>query len=189
MNLVNTDIREAVDGAEVISIPLPGFTISAYGRILAPLLTEDHIVVIMPGTLSALEFRETIRANGNLGEPIIAETGGLPFATRLIGPGKVKTFNIRSVCGLTAIPGNKGNLIHDKLKRLYPFDLKKFTLISSSAYPKSSAHISSTTFSHDTLNSKAFQPPRSPPPLPLHPSQSPAQPDDPRPAYIVTYFS
>jgi opine dehydrogenase len=109
---------------EVVFLPLPGFTVSIYGQLLSPYLTEDQIVVIMPGTLSALEFREALRANGNQSDPIIVETGGLPFATRLVVPGKVKTFHVRSVCGLASIPGNKGKIVYEKLKGLYPFDLK-----------------------------------------------------------------
>ena len=125
LNLVTTDIAEAVKDTEVIFIPLPGFVVSAYARLLAPHLTDDQIVVIMPGTLAALEFRETLRASGGSGQVIIAETGGLPFATRLIAPGKVKTFHIRSVCALAAIPGSKGRLVYEKIKDLYPFALKE----------------------------------------------------------------
>ncbi len=124
LNLVTTDIRKAVEGVEIIFIPLPGFTISAYGRILAPILAPHQMVVIMPGTLAALEFRETLRSCGNRKEIIIAETGGLPFATRLIGPGRVKTFHIRKVCGLAAVPGQSGRQVSDKLGGLYPFALK-----------------------------------------------------------------
>jgi len=124
LNLVTTDIRAAIEDVEVVFLPLPGFTVSIYGQLLSPYLTEDQIVVIMPGTLSALEFREALRANGNQSDPIIVETGGLPFATRLVVPGKVKTFHVRSVCGLASIPGNKGKIVYEKLKGLYPFDLK-----------------------------------------------------------------
>ncbi len=124
LNLVTTNIRAAIEDVEVVFLPLPGFTVSIYGQLLAPYLTEDQIVVIMPGTLSALEFREALRANGNHSDPIIVETGGLPFATRLVGPGKVKIFHVRSVCGLASIPGNKGKIVYVKLKGLYPFDLK-----------------------------------------------------------------
>ncbi len=125
LNIVTTDISEAVEDVEVVFIPLPGFTIAAYAKLLAPHLTEDQIVVIMPGTLAALEFRKTLRSNGNHKNIIIGETGGLPFATRLIGPGRVKTFHIRSVCGLATIPGNVGSIVYSKIKKLYPFDLKK----------------------------------------------------------------
>ena len=125
LNLVTTDIRRAVEAVEVIFIPLPGFAISTYGRLLAPVLTPDQMVVIMPGTLAALELKETLRSCGSGNTVIIAETGGLPFATRLIGPGRVQTFHIRKVCALAAAPGKSGRLVSEKLKGLYPFELKQ----------------------------------------------------------------
>jgi opine dehydrogenase len=125
LNMVTSEIRQAIEDVEIIFMPLPGFTVSVYAKLLAPFLKREQMVVLMPGTLSALEFREALRANGNATEPIIAETGGLPFATRLIYPGRVKTFHIRSVCGLAAVPGNKGNQVYNKLKDLYPLELKE----------------------------------------------------------------
>ena len=125
LNLATSDIRRAVEDVEMVLIPLPGFTVSVYARLLAPILRKEQMVVLMPGSLSALEFRETLKAIDSANEPIIAETGGLPFATRLIGPGRVKTFHIRSVCGLSAVPGNNGRKVFDKLKGLYPVELKK----------------------------------------------------------------
>jgi opine dehydrogenase len=125
LNLVTTDLAAAIRDVEVIFIPLPGFTISNYAKLLAPHLTENQMVVIMPGTLAALEFRQTLQASGNLKDIIVAEVGGLPFATRLIAPGKVQTFHIRAVCALAAVPGNKGPVVYEKIKGLYPFALKK----------------------------------------------------------------
>jgi opine dehydrogenase len=125
LNMVTSEIHKAVENVEIIFIPLPGFAVAVYAELLAPFLKKEQIVVLMPGTLSALEFREALRAHGNAAEPIIAETGGLPFATRLIGPGRIQTFHIRSVCGLAAVPGNKGNQVYDKLKNLYPVELRQ----------------------------------------------------------------
>jgi len=125
LNLVTSDLAAAVRDAEVIFIILPGFTIATYAKLLAPLLTEDQIVVIMPGTLAALEFKQMLRTAGNQKPIIVAEVGGLPFATRLIAPGKVQTFHMRAVCALATVPGNKGPLVCEKIKDLYPFVLKK----------------------------------------------------------------
>ena len=125
LNMVTSEIARAVEGVEVIFLPLPGFTVSVYARLLAPFLKAEQMVVLMPGTLSALEFKETARASGLAAEPIVAETGGLPFATRLIGPGRVQTYHIRSVCGLAAVPGNQGRRVYDKLKDLYPVEVKE----------------------------------------------------------------
>jgi len=125
LNLITTDLAAAIRGVEVIFIILPGFTITTYARLLAPHLTENQMVIIMPGTLAALEFRQTLRDCGNLKEIITAEDGGLPFATRLIAPGKVQTFHIRAVCPLAAVPGNQGLVVFEKISGLYPFALKK----------------------------------------------------------------
>jgi opine dehydrogenase len=125
LNLVTTDLAAAIRDVEVIFIILPGFTIAAYAKRLAPHLTENQMVIIMPGTLAALEFRQTLRDSGNLKEIIVAEVGGLPFATRLVAPGRVQTFHIRAVCPLAAVPGNQGPVVFEKLTGLYPFALKK----------------------------------------------------------------
>ena len=125
LNLITTDLAAAIRDVEVIFIILPGFTITTYARLLAPHLTENQMVIIMPGTLAALEFRQTLRDCGNLNEIITAEVGGLPFATRLIAPGKVQTFHIRAVCPLAAVPGNQGSVVFEKISGLYPFTLKK----------------------------------------------------------------
>lgn len=125
LNLVTTDLAAAIRDVEVIFIPLPGFTVSNYAKLLAPHLKENQMVVIIPGTLAALEFRHTLRFSGNLKEIIVAEVGGLPFATRLIAPGKVQTFHIRAVCALAAVPGDKGAIVYQKIRDLYPFALKK----------------------------------------------------------------
>jgi glycerol-3-phosphate dehydrogenase len=55
LNLVTTDLAAAIRDVEVIFIILPGFTIAAYAKLLAPLLAENQTVIIMPGTLAALE--------------------------------------------------------------------------------------------------------------------------------------
>lgn len=121
LKMVTTDIEEAIRDVEVIFIPLPGFTVANYGRLLAPRVQPDQVVILMPGTLSALEFGTALDAHGNRSHPIIAECGGLPFATRLIAPGKVKTFHIRSICALATFPGDRVMPVYEKVKDLYPF--------------------------------------------------------------------
>lgn len=121
LNLVTSDIQRAVEDVEVIFMPLPGFTVGPYAELLAPHLTDAQAVVMLPGSLSALEFLTAIRAHGNRSGVIAAETGGLPFATRLIAPGKVKTFHIRAVCTLATVPGNRCQELFEKIDGLYPF--------------------------------------------------------------------
>ena len=160
LNLVTTDIVAAIRDVEIIFIPLPGFTVSAYARLLAPHLTEEKMVVIMPGTLAALEFRQTLRNSGNLADIIVAEVGGLPFATRLLAPGKVQTFHIRAVCALAAVPGNKGPAVYEKIKGLYPFALKWSMAASQDfgAYPRLKASMVSRVRPLSSKYAKAVWP-------------------------------
>jgi opine dehydrogenase len=80
LNLVTTDLAAAIRDVEVIFIILPGFTIATYAKLLAPHLSENQMVIIMPGTLAALEFRQTLRASGNFKEILTAEVGGPRWA-------------------------------------------------------------------------------------------------------------
>jgi len=125
LNMVTSEIREAVEGVEVIFMPLPGFTVSPYAKLLASHLKDGQAVVMMPGSLSALEFITAIRGHGCQSDVIVAETGGLPFATRLIAPGKVKTFHIRAICALATIPGNRCQELYAKIEGLYQFAPRK----------------------------------------------------------------
>ncbi len=134
LNMVTSDIRQAIEGVEVIFMPLPGFTVAPYARLLAPHLQDGQAVVMMPGSLSALEFLTAIRAHGCNKDVIVAETGGLPFATRLIAPGKVKTFHIRAVCALATAPGNRCPELYEKIEGLYPFAPKKTVIETGLAH-------------------------------------------------------
>ena len=125
LNMVTSDIEAAVRDAEVVFIPLPGFTVASYAEKLAPVLKSGQIVILMPGSLGSLEFLNAVRQHGNREDIVVAETGGLPFATRLTGPGKVRVFHIRAVCGLASIPGDRVLTVYDKVKGLYSFSVKK----------------------------------------------------------------
>ena len=125
LNKVTSDIGQAVKGVEIVFLPLPGFTVAPYAKLLAPYLEDGQLVVIMPGSLSALEFLAGIKENACKRNVLVAETGGLPFATRLVGPGKVRTFHIRAIMGLATVPGNRCQEAYEKIKAYYPFALKK----------------------------------------------------------------
>ena len=134
LNMVTSDIAQAIKGVEVIFLPLPGFVIASYTRLLAPHLEDGQIVVMIPGTMSALEFLTGIREHGCEHDVLVAETGGLPFATRLIAPGKVKTFHIRASMALGTIPGNRYLEVYEKIKAYYPFVPKKTVVEAGMAH-------------------------------------------------------
>lgn len=120
LGLATTDVREAVSGAKIIFIPLPGFAVGPYAELLAPYLKAGQSVVIVPGTLGSLEFRWGIWQHGCRARVVVGEMGGMPFAARVVAPGRVRIFHIRETLTLATIPGQDVPALHAKLESVYP---------------------------------------------------------------------
>lgn len=124
LNLVTTEVSDAINGVEIVIIPLPGFAVGPYAKLLAPHLQEGQSVLIVPGTLGSLEFRRAIWENGCRKHVVVGETGGMPFAARVVAPGRVKIFHVREVLALAAVPGEDVSALYGKLRDVYPFGLR-----------------------------------------------------------------
>src|SRR5881296_2806144 len=85
-----TDLGEAVEGAEVLIVPLPATSHEELAKRLAPRLNDRQIILLTPGTLGSYAMARGIaRAGGPL--PLaLAETGTLPYLTRKTAPAVVK---------------------------------------------------------------------------------------------------
>ncbi|MDA0238571.1 MAG: NAD/NADP octopine/nopaline dehydrogenase family protein [Proteobacteria bacterium] len=78
----NSDLAEAMDGAELINIPLPCTTHEALAPQLAPLLSDRQVVFLPPGTFGSYIFAKAMRDAGNRANVAFAETGTLPYLAR-----------------------------------------------------------------------------------------------------------
>lgn len=75
-------VEEALDGAELIIIPLPSTTHSSLSAMLAPHFKDGQIVFLPPGTFGSIIFAQAIDASGNKANVSFAETGTLPYLAR-----------------------------------------------------------------------------------------------------------
>jgi opine dehydrogenase len=83
------ELLDALDGAEVVIIPLPATTHEELAPRLARVLDPGQVVLLMPGTFgSYVMAREIAWAGGRLPRAF-AETGTLPYLTRRTGPVEV----------------------------------------------------------------------------------------------------
>ncbi|MFC3884852.1 NAD/NADP octopine/nopaline dehydrogenase family protein [Bacillus songklensis] len=90
INMVTSDIDQALDGAEIILVAVPAFAHKGYANLLANKVKSNQLVVLLPGTLGSLEFARIWRELGANEDVVLAESDTLPYATRLEGPGKVR---------------------------------------------------------------------------------------------------
>ncbi len=70
-----TDLKEAVEGAELIVIPLPGHAHEGLFALLAPLLSEGQVVFLPPGSFGSYLLLKAVREAGNEAAIDCAETG------------------------------------------------------------------------------------------------------------------
>lgn len=77
-----SNLAEAVDGAELIVIPLPCTTHVSLARELAPHLQDGQVVFLPPGTFGSYIFAKAMRDAGNEAKVAFAETGTLPYLAR-----------------------------------------------------------------------------------------------------------
>jgi opine dehydrogenase len=89
IDLVTTDIAEAVRDAELILCPAPAFAQADIARALAPHLRDGQVVFLPPATFGSMIFAMAAHDAGNHAKVGFAETGTLPWLTRKHGPFEV----------------------------------------------------------------------------------------------------
>src|SRR3981081_1861004 len=107
IDLMTTDVAEAVRGADLIMMVVPSVAHDYYARALARLLYGRQPVFITPGhTGGGLHFLHELRNAGYLGPVRSGETVTLTYITRMEGPGIVNIYSytnrVRSA-GMTAM--------------------------------------------------------------------------------------
>jgi opine dehydrogenase len=88
--LITSDVKDAIDGAELVLCPVPAFAQSDIAVRLAPHLREGQVVFLPPGTFGSVLIAKAMRDAGNRAEVAIAETGTLPWLARKQGPYHVR---------------------------------------------------------------------------------------------------
>lgn len=89
VEVVTTDLAEAVHDASFVFLPVPAFAHPHYADGLAPLLEDGQVVVLFPGTFGTLFLREQFDRAGMRKDVILCETHTLPYDCRLEAPGRV----------------------------------------------------------------------------------------------------
>ena len=82
INKPTINIAEALDGAELIVIPLPCTTHKNLSIQIAPHLQDGQVVYIPPATFGTYIFARALQESGNPAHVTFAETGTLPYLAR-----------------------------------------------------------------------------------------------------------
>jgi opine dehydrogenase len=121
VGLMTTDVREAVDGADLVMLVVPSVAHEPYAQALAPLLRPGQPIFINPGhTGGGLHFLHALRKAGYRGDVRLCETVTLTYITRMEGPGTVGIYSYTKNLGFAALPARHGEELFALMKPVYP---------------------------------------------------------------------
>ena len=83
LDVVTTDMEEAVKGAKLIIIGIPAFVHEEYFRLLVPLLEDGMVIHIFTDNYASLLLRRLMREMGCTKDVIIGGWSSAPFGTRI----------------------------------------------------------------------------------------------------------
>lgn len=83
------NLAEATRQAELLIVPLPATSHDTLADQLGPLLRDDQVVFLPPGTFGSYLFHRAMRKAGNDSQVAFCETGTLPYLARKHGANKV----------------------------------------------------------------------------------------------------
>jgi opine dehydrogenase len=114
------DLKEALEGAEVVVVPLPATSHDDLATQLVGRLTGREIVLLTPGTLGSYVLaRGLARAGGAL--PLaFAETGTLPYLTRKTGPAVVAAPVRAANLPVGVFPASRSQAALERITALFP---------------------------------------------------------------------
>lgn len=119
IDVVTTDIDEAVKGADYIILCAPGYRHEEYARILKGHTTAEQVVITFNGCMASLIYKKIWGDDESC--PVFVESTIPPFSTRLVGPGKVRMFD-RHLAPIAFFPTSAAEKYFDQIREdLYEF--------------------------------------------------------------------
>ena len=119
--LATTDIKAALEGADLIMVATQAVTHTRVAHTIAPLLRNGQVIILWPGSGGTLECRRVFDELGMKAEVILGEAATFPYCCRrLEGPGSV---NIHRIDGprnqVAALPATRTPELMAALKGIY----------------------------------------------------------------------
>lgn len=126
---VTSVMREVVECARVIFVTTPATSHKELAKLMAPYLTDRHIVILNPGrTFGAVDFKDELIRNGNLSSVSILETQTIIYTCRKLSQTKVNIIALKRDVLISTFSGED---IEEIMSRI-PDELNKFYKITDS---------------------------------------------------------
>jgi opine dehydrogenase len=116
-----TDLRSAVDGADVIIVVTGGNAQATVARSLAPLLRDGQVILLIQGnTGGSLIVRRALDAAGCKADVDVAEMDNYPYSCWRLAPTRIRPIVKKRWLQIAAFPGRRITAIFPRLSSLFP---------------------------------------------------------------------
>jgi opine dehydrogenase len=133
IDVVTNEIDEALVGAELILVTVPGFALAWVAEQMALHLADGQIVVLHPGgTGGALETRCVWSALNMQADVVLAETESLVYACRISASGRPDVKAIKQDLSLAALPADGAERAFTAFSSLYPQATRATSVLATS---------------------------------------------------------
>ena len=116
---ITTDIEVALDASDLALLIVPAYGHRRFAEVCAPHLGPEHTVVLMPGTLGALEWAGILREAGVTGVTL-AEVDTAPYVCRKTAPDTATIWGVVTGLGLGVLPAKRTEAVRGMLEPLFP---------------------------------------------------------------------
>jgi opine dehydrogenase len=121
LQLVTSDLGEALREAEVIMVVVPSTAHRDIARQSSRYLQDGQIVLLNPGrTGGAIEFDNVLRRRSCPAEVTVAEAQSFIYRSRSLGPAEAQIFRIKDAVPLAALPANRTDQVLEVLRNAFP---------------------------------------------------------------------
>ncbi len=115
-------IEKVLDGTDIIYAVGPAYSTKPFAEACKPHLKKGQIVIVCPSSCGgSIEFKNGAGLDLRDENIIVAETSTLPYAVRLLEPGKIRIFNkLKGGLLLAAVPARHTDDVLEKIRDVYP---------------------------------------------------------------------
>ncbi len=115
---VTTEVGEALQASDLLLLIVPAYAQRPFAEACVPHIEERHTVVLMPGTLGALEWAAILKAAGK--KATLAEVDTAPYVCRKTAVDEATIWGVVSGLGLGVLPATESAAVQARLEPLFP---------------------------------------------------------------------
>ncbi len=116
------EIGKALEDADIIYAVGPAYSTRPFAEACKPFLSCGQIVIVCPSSCGgAIEFKNGAGLDLRDDSVLVAETSTLPYAVRLLAPGRIRVFNkLKGGLFLAALPAKNTHQVLERVRDVYP---------------------------------------------------------------------